>query len=214
MSWTERLTHPVYTSQEQALIGRLESDVAVQLQENEYRLQHSLSVAHVAEGLAELYGANPFYARCAGILHDWEKAHVSLEDVPLARKLGIDLGVELELVAPLLHGKIAAQVLPARYPELAPEVWQAIDRHTTGASDMSPLDMVVFVADALEPRRGSRPALDALREQVGRVSLDELYFQTFACGVSYVLETRRYLYPQTVELYNELVLARRQNKKG
>lgn len=212
MSWTDELPQASFTDSQQSYVQQLEADLRAQLATNNYRLLHSLSVAHVAEGLALVYGADPFAARCAGILHDWEKAHVSAEDVPLARELGIDMGVDPELVAPLLHGKIAARVLPARYPELPQEVWQAIERHTTGAPNMTPLDMVVFVADALEPRRGSKAGLDALREQVGKVSLADLYFHTFAAGAHYVLETHRFLYPQTIELYNQMVLARRAQK--
>ncbi|MFR7669651.1 MAG: hypothetical protein ACLU0O_01760 [Collinsella sp.] len=34
---------------------------------------------------------------------------------------------------------------------LSPAVFQAVDRHTVGTCDMTPLDMVVFVADAIGP---------------------------------------------------------------
>ena len=78
---------------------------------------------------------------------------------------------------------------------------QAVDRHTVGAEDMSPLDMVVFVADAMEPHRKGDYA-DRLRELAGKVSLTELFFQCFSQGLVYVIQTGRYLYPTAVGIYN------------
>ncbi len=37
--------------------------------------------------------------------------------------------------------------------------------------------------------------------------LDEVYWSAFAGGVEYVVRTRRYLYPGTIEVYNALALA-------
>ena len=44
-----------------------------------------------------------------------------------------------------------------------------------------------------------------LRALVGDVSLEELFFECLAQGASYVLQTRRYLYPGTVDVYNAYV---------
>ena len=145
----------------------------------------------------------------AGILHDWSKALPHEELVRRSRELGIDLGVDCALVEPLLHGMVAARELPARYPELPHAVWQAIDRHTLGNAHMSPLDMAVFVADGIEPLRGTIPALERQRALVATTSLADLFWASFADGVGYVISTRRYLYPGTLDIYNDIVFARR-----
>ena len=142
-----------YTPEQEALLARLKRDLSEQLSKKPRRLAHSLSVAKTAERLAVIYGVDPFLARAAGILHDWEKASPVSEQLSHARELGVDLGVDLELVHSLLHGIIASRVLPARYPELPSEVWHAISVHTSAAPDMSPLDEVLFVADGIEPLR-------------------------------------------------------------
>ena len=133
-----------YSREQRACLDRLERDVSAQLAAKPHRLAHSLSVARTAEELALAYGADPFLARVAGTLHDWCKALSNDQQISRARELGIDLGVELESVAPLLHGIIAARTLPARYPGLPPEVWRAVEVHTTAAVDMSPLDQVIL----------------------------------------------------------------------
>ncbi len=186
-------------------VSSLERDLSERLGGRPKRLAHSLSVGRTAEALAVRYGVDPFEARVAGILHDWEKARPDAELVAPAREAGIDFGVPLELVFPLIHGVLASKTLPERYPWLPSEVLGAIARHTTGAAHMSPLDKVLFVADGIEPLRGSKGPLDAQRAAVATASLDALYRTCFCDGVAYVIQTRRYLYPGTLDIYNELV---------
>lgn len=206
--WMPREGEASFSPEQQSEVRRLEADLRVQLAPKPKRLAHSLSVAREATHLAVLYGVDPYLACVSGILHDWCKVVPHDELIEQARVLGINMGVDLALVEPLLHGKVAALQLPERYPELPAEVWQAIDRHTTGAADMTPLDEVLFVADGIEPRRPSSEGIVASRNMVGHADLDELYFFSFAGGIVYVIQTERYLYPGTIQIYNELVRQR------
>ena len=95
------------------------------------------------------------------------------ELVTRALHYGIKIAGSPSAATPLLHGPVAAYELPQLFPELSPAVFQAVDRHTVGACDMTPLDMVVFVADAIEPNRHGDYA-HALRKMVGESTLDEL----------------------------------------
>lgn len=174
------------------------------------RYEHSLSVARTAEEMALRYGQNPFEARVAGTLHDWDKVLSNDEQLALARRQGVDLGVDLELVCPLLHGVTAAGHLREEFPELSDAVLRAISLHTLGSVDMHPLDMVVFVADAIEPLRPSDEGIDQVRVLVrDGAPLADAYTACFCSGVEYVIHTRRYLYPQTLDIYNHLVLTQR-----
>ena len=184
-----------YSPEQQVILARLTSDVTEHLADKPRRL-------------ALMYGVDPFLARAAGLLHDWEKACSASEQLAHARELGIDLGVELELVHSVLHGMIAARVLPSRYPELPPSVWHAVAVHTSAAADMGPLDEVIFVADGIEPLRPDTPGIERLRSLVGEVSLDDLFWESFVGGIIYVLEGGRYLYPGTIDVYNSLAARR------
>lgn len=195
---------PTYTEEQTSEIARLEADIAVQLAPKPRRLAHSLSVAQTAEAMALLYDVDPYLARVSGILHDWDKVLSHEEMIGRARELRIDMGVDLELVEPLLHGFVAARELPSRYPELPAEVWHAIAVHTTADVEMSPLDMVLFVADGVEPLRPSTPGIQTTRSLVGIASLEDLFWEAFVGGIVYVLEGGRYLYPGTVDVYNSL----------
>lgn len=210
MGWQWSCGSAAYDKRQKTCLERLEGDLRTHMEAvKPKRFAHSLSVARTAEQMALAYGVSPFEARAAGILHDWDKVLSAQEQINHARRLGVDLGVDAELVQPLLHGITAARTLPERYPELPASVWQAIERHTIGAADMSDLDMVVFVADGIEPIRKDVPAIHRVRHLVEQgAPLSEVFWASFSSGVSYVIETERYLYPGTLDIYNELVLAR------
>lgn len=198
-----------YTEDASRFVSKLESDLRVQLAAKPKRFRHSLSVAGTAEAMAMLYyDVDPLDARICGILHDWDKAVPAEELVSRAGSLGIDMGVDLHLVEPLLHGKVAACELGALYPQLSSEILRAIDVHTTGAAQMSDLDMLLFVADGIEPLRKSSPGIDRIRKLVGKVSLSELYWESFVGGIQYVLSGGRYLWAGTIDTYNELAAKR------
>lgn len=187
---------------------RVEADTRSRLSSNRRRLDHTLSVAACAEHLAVLYNVDPFLSRVAGLLHDWDKVVPPRELMARARRFGIDPGVPLESVEPLLHGMVAARELPDVYPHLPHEVWHAIACHTSAAEDMNPLDMVLFVADGIEPLRRESDGIRQTRELVGRASLEDVFWNAFVGGIVYVLEGGRYLYPHTIDIYNSLARTR------
>ena len=119
---------------------------------NPSRYVHSISVAKTARKLARVYGYDGHIARMAGLLHDWDKA---LLPAQLQQRISdFDLKVSPDVINGMpwvLHGPTAAAVLRRDFPCFGEEVFQAIERHTVGAPDMAPLDMIVFVADKIEP---------------------------------------------------------------
>ena len=201
-----------YTKEQRKTIKSLEADLAERLGAKSRRFAHSLSVAQESERLALIYGVDPYPCRVAGILHDWDKVLSPAEQIKRANRMKVDLGVDNSCVPQLLHGIIAAKELQERYPKLPKEVFPAIERHTTGAADMSDIDMIVFIADGIEPLRPASAGVERIRSRVGKVSLAELYYESFVGGLVYVLEGGRYLYPGALDTYNELARIRR--KKG
>lgn len=202
-----------YEPWQRLTLTRVEADTRSQLAPRPRRLDHSLSVARTAEHLAMLYGVDSYLARVAGLLHDWDKVVPRDELIARARRFGIDLGVPLEKVEPLLHGMVAARELPQRYPHLPAEVWHAIACHTSAAQDMGPLDMVLFVADGIEPLRRESDGIRKTRELVGKVSLEDVFWNAFVGGIVYVLEGGRYLLPRTIDIYNSLARTRAHERR-
>lgn len=171
------------------------------------RYTHSLGVARTAVELAVTYGVDEYPAAVAGLLHDWDKVLDDAELLARAAQASLPVAGSPSLAVGLLHGPLAAQELPGVFPGITDEVLSAIARHTVGATDMSDLDMVVFVADAIEPGRRGVYA-ERLRSLVGAVSLEELFFECFSQGLLYVISSGRYLYPTAVTIYNHYATKR------
>ena len=134
-----------FEGDERALLKRIQELLDVRMKDKRKRYVHSLGVAETALHLAEVYGVDRFDAAAAGLIHDWDKVLSDDELVTRALHYGIKIAGSPSAATPLLHGPVAAYELPQLFPELSPAVFQAVDRHTVGACDMTPLDMVVFV---------------------------------------------------------------------
>jgi len=134
---------------------------AVARQLGEARLGHVRRVAATAVHLAERFALPVREAALAGWLHDFYRETPEAELRRLARHCGVE-GAESAPVG-VLHGPVAARLLPRRWPDLPTEVLQAIDRHTTGDVGMSRLDCLLYVSDLIEPGR-SFAGLDAVRQ--------------------------------------------------
>ncbi len=191
-------------SERAALMSRIEDAVRHRMRDRKRRLAHTLGVADTAERLALEYGADPFLARAAGLLHDWDKVLSDEELTARAASYGVRVDGSLSDCVHLLHGPVAACELPHLFPELDASVFQAVARHTVGAVDMTALDMVVYVADAIEPGRASYA--DEVRALVGKVSLEELFLACAAQTIDFLVRKRRYLYPYAVTVYNAYAL--------
>ena len=197
----------LYTLEQQTLINQLESDLKSHMYDkNPKRFAHSISVGHCAETLAQVYGADMFSARVAGILHDWEKLLSDADTLELAERFRIQVEAPYQKIIGLLHGPLAAKTLPAIYPWLSNEILSAIQKHTAGDRQMSKLDKILYVADLIEPLRPNFTAVEESRNVYLRGgSLDELYESAFCNVMIYVISSRRYLYPNSIALYNEMI---------
>lgn len=165
------------------------------------RYAHSLGVAETAAKLARRYGADERAARVAGLLHDWDKGYDDPGILARADELGMDLTDELVAMPRVLHGLTAAVALGREFPELPPEVLTAVERHTLGEVDMGDLDMILYIADALEPGRKGKK-VEKLRAQVDELELRELFLGVYAYWVQLIMERRHPIYSRTTEIWN------------
>ena len=171
---------------------------------DDYRLAHSLSVAEYARKLARLYGADTDEAYLAGLLHDWDKCLSEDELMAHADRYGIDVPDNRRAALSILHAQTGAAVLADEYPEIPATVISAISKHTIGSTEMSDLDMVIYVADMLEPLR-TRRAIEDLRLNVGDITLGELYHQCYRCTLKILIEKGRYIHPYAITVWNGMV---------
>ncbi|MEG0492375.1 MAG: nicotinate-nucleotide adenylyltransferase [Clostridia bacterium] len=144
------------------------------------RLYHSLLVCFTARKLAKLHGVNEEQATLAALLHDCAKCMTLGNLQRIAKENRLLLDKETLQNENLLHGPVGAVLAEQSFGVTDPNVLSAIACHTTGKVGMLPLDMIVFLADKIEPSRRSYPALEVVRR---------LAEQDLAAAMCYSLES-------------------------
>lgn len=178
------------------------------------RFKHSLGVSDTAARMARVYGCDERLARLAGLLHDWDKGYDDAGIVERAHELGLAEEYSSYLDMPhLLHGPTASVALARAFPGLPDELLRAIRLHTTGDVGMTCLDMIIYVADAIEPAR-DYPGVDDLRAMVGVADIEELFLATFQHVLDNLVSRRKRIHPDTVCVWNHYAVRSRERARA
>lgn len=164
-----------------------------------HRYQHVLNVEKAAIQLAEAYGQDSVKAGLAGLLHDYakEKPDSYFQQLIQERNLDPDL---LQWGNNLWHGYLGIYAIEEELGLEDPEILEAIRVHTIGKAEMSPLDMILYVADYIEEGRNF-PGVEEAR-RIAFSSLEEGVAYETAETLSFLAKKRIPIYPQTLETYN------------
>lgn len=129
---------------------------------NPNRVRHVLGCRDTAVRLAQRWGANVEDAARAGILHDITKALDGPLQLTLCEAYGKILDDFSRRYPKTLHALTGSLVAERIFGENEAVV-SAICSHTTGKADMTMLEMIIYVADYMEPNRDF-PGVEKLRE--------------------------------------------------
>lgn len=149
----------------------------------------------MAENLARRHGADPGKARLAGMLHDLARLYPAARLVRECELRGIPIDAFSRDHPVVLHAPLSASLARELFGVDDGEVLSAIGKHTLGAERMSPLDCVVYLADALEPGRDF-PEREAL-EELARRDLPGAMHATIASSLRYLSARQLPVAPQT-----------------
>jgi nicotinate-nucleotide adenylyltransferase len=116
----------------------------VREREGERRFAHTKRVIDLAVRMARRFGADEEKARLAALLHDLAKDPAG--------------GAENNI----RHGALAAEIARREFRVADADVLNAIRYHTTGRAGMSKLELIIFLADTVEPGR-TYDSIDRLR---------------------------------------------------
>lgn len=173
----------------------------------DYRYRHSLCVADEAERLAKKYGADPVRLRTAGLLHDIMKDTDPAAQLQILADFGILLDDVEKAVPKLWHARTGAVFLEKILHIDDPQIITAVRYHTTGRAGMSLAEKVLFMADFTSADR-DYDDVDTVRELVEQ-SLEAAMEYAVAYTVEDLVHHGRAIHPDTVALYNELILQKK-----
>ncbi|MCX7614697.1 MAG: bis(5'-nucleosyl)-tetraphosphatase (symmetrical) YqeK [Clostridiales bacterium] len=159
------------------------------------RAKHALGCESEAEKLALRWGADPYKARQAAILHDITKERNREEQLKLCEKYSIMLGDVEKLEWPLLHALTAAEIARSVY-HVSGDICEAVRYHTTGKENMTLLQKIIYLADFIEPTRTFR-GVCKLRKLAYK-NINEALLFAFDSSIKEVLNRGGILHPDTV----------------
>ncbi len=131
---------------------------------SERRLKHTLGVAEAAKELAKTHfpALDLKSVELAALMHDYTKEYSIERQFELCEHYGIVLTEDEKNNPKLLHAKTAAMIASDRFG-MQSDACSAIYWHTTGRPNMSPFEIVIYLADYIEEFRDD-PSCVKLRE--------------------------------------------------
>lgn len=176
------------------------------------RYHHVMGVIETALNLCDKYGVDCEKAELAALFHDYAKEWTEEESLDFFEREAINL-TELELRSPQLwHARIAERIAREEYGIGDEDVLNAIRYHTTGRAGMSELEILIALADYIEPGR-SYPGVEELRRTEEHLGMREALLQGLNHTVKYLLEKGQLIHPDTLDARNDLLLSQKQTRR-
>jgi predicted HD superfamily hydrolase involved in NAD metabolism len=190
-----------YTSQ---LEERVEAWAKAKIEPN--RITHVEGVVETADRLARLHAPDEVQrVRLAGWIHDAAKHWSGKDLLDYAESHGLPV-TEAERETPmLLHGAVGYALAAEVFGFDDPSLESACAYHTTGSPDMNRTDMIVYLADMIEPSRDF-PGVDVLRAEAER-DLEAAMLHATDHTIRHLLDKQKLIDSRALLLHNRLISA-------
>jgi len=169
----------------------------------ETRFAHTIGVCESAVSLAARYGANKEQAYLAALLHDCARGLSYEETIAYCEINQVKLDEYLQNDFNPVHALVGADMAKRQFGIEDEMVVQAIKHHATGCENMTLLDKVLFVADAIEPNRAG-PDVDDARQAAER-SLNEAIPFALHVKTRYLRATNGTMHPNSINMLKQTV---------
>lgn len=167
----------------------------------EKRFKHTLRVAKEAVNLAKIYKVDQHKAELAAVFHDYAKNRPLEEMKRIIQESYLPKDL-LQYHHELWHGPVGAILIEREHGITDPDILHAIRYHTTGKVNMNMLDLVIYVADYIEPGRNF-PGVAEVR-QVAPKNIIYASFLIARNTIQYLMKSNSKIYPDSFYAYNHL----------
>ena len=165
------------------------------------RFNHTCGVEKVCTELAKTYGANVEEAKIAAILHDYMKE----TDIDTLKQICKDVEEikGYENLNEILHGFAAGIVVEKEFNITNKDILNAIKYHTVGRKNMSLLEKIVYIGDAIEEGR-DYPNVDIIRKNTFK-NIDFGIITEVDRKIDYLKEKNGTIHINTIEMRDNLL---------
>ncbi|OWZ83934.1 bis(5'-nucleosyl)-tetraphosphatase (symmetrical) YqeK [Natranaerobius trueperi] len=164
------------------------------------RFEHSLNVVETAFKISEFFSIEKDRVALAALVHDRGKEISNKRLLSIAKEQNLIYDESEEIYPELLHGPIGAYLLEYDNKIRDEKILNSVRYHTTGRPNMSQLEIIIFLADLVEPNR-SYPRVDDLRKLVFNEPYEAL-LKSLDWTLEYLMRTGKVIHPLTVKTRN------------
>ncbi len=169
------------------------------------RFKHVLGVEEMCVILAEKNGADIEKARIAALLHDYMKE----TNIEVLKEMCKDVPEikGYETLLEILHGFAGAMAAEKEFGIKDTDILNAIKYHTIGRENMSLLEKIVYIGDAVEMGR-NYPCVDEIRKETLK-DLDSGIIMEVNRKIEYLKEKGGIIHIDTIKMRDNLIKNKR-----
>ncbi len=184
-------------------IEKIKEDLKQILSEKRYI--HSIGAMEKAIELAKTYGEDEEKSALTALTHDIAKEMTIEEYYKYAEENNIKLSKDDKMCTSVLHGIIGADIVKKKYG-FTDEMCRAIYYHTTGITNMTTFEKIIFLADKVEERTRPKDKADVIRNIIKEKGLDEaILWIADDYTIPKAIKNRDILHPNTINVRNEII---------
>ncbi|MGL5053388.1 MAG: bis(5'-nucleosyl)-tetraphosphatase (symmetrical) YqeK [Cetobacterium sp.] len=167
------------------------------------RYDHSIRVLKTALHLGEIYNVDLNKLAIASLLHDYAKEMPKQELIKISKDNFIIESKDYLDNSEILHSYASAYIAKNTFKVEDSEVLNAIKYHTTGRQNMKLIEKIVYLADAIEPKR-DYPYVEKIRD-LALVNLDKAILLEVNKKIEYLLKENYVIHIDSIEMRNWLL---------
>lgn len=170
---------------------------------NPVKYDHLINVQKTAVELAKKHNINIRKAALTAIFHDCAKDFSEQKIAKLVPDYKKYLDKTENIVFKLWHAPLSAVIAKKYFKINDKQVLKAIRFHTTGKANMSKLEMLIYLADLIEPFRRYQGV-----ENVRKFAFKSLYAameEALKLKITYVLKKKSIIHPNSISAWNWLI---------
>lgn len=184
-------------------IEKIKEDLKQILSEKRYI--HSIGAMEKAIELAKIYREDEEKSALTALAHDIAKEMTIEEYYEYAKQNNIELSKDDKMCTSVLHGIIGADIVKKKYG-FTDEMCRAIYYHTTGITNMTTFEKIIFLADKVEERTRPKDKADVIRNIIKENGLDEaILWIAEDYTIPKAIKNREILHPNTINVRNEII---------
>lgn len=184
-------------------IEKIKEDLKQILSEKRYI--HSVGAMEKAIEMAKIYGEDIGKSALTALTHDIAKEMTIEEYYKYAEENNIELSKDDKMCTSVLHGIIGADIVKKKYG-FTDEMCRAIYYHTTGITNMTTFEKIIFLADKVEERTRPKDKADVIRKIIKEEGLDEaIMWIADDYTIPKSIRNRSVIHPNTINVRNEII---------